>query len=204
MGVEEEAEGRLLNRVVRFSEEGWELEPDQRHADLIVQGLELESANRVITPGHHEPRRKEGENEDVLADEEATRYRALSARANYPAAGRPYLMYSVKELCRGMAKPTRAHWHKLKRSGRYLVNNSRTLMRFDWQGHEAEVTGYSDSDWAGCRVTGKSTSGGVVMIGEHYIKGWARTQESIALSSAEAELVALVKTSAELLSLIHI
>ena len=37
------------------------------------------------------------------------------------------------------------------------------------------------------------------MIGSHFIKGWARTQNHVTLSSAEAELVALVKCSAELL-----
>ena len=60
-----------------------------------------------------------------------------------------------------------------------------------------EVDGLGDSDWAGCRVTGKSTSGGVLMIGDHWIKGWSRTQKSITLSSAEAELVAMVKVTAE-------
>ena len=37
------------------------------------------------------------------------------------------------------------------------------------------------------------------MIGSHFLKGRARTQNHVALSSAEAELVALVKCSAELL-----
>ena len=37
------------------------------------------------------------------------------------------------------------------------------------------------------------------MIGGHFIKGWSRAQSRIALSSAEAELIALVKCSAELL-----
>ena len=60
MGVEEEAEGRLLNRVVRCTEQGWELEPDERHADLIIQGLEWKGANKVGTLGDHEPRRKDG------------------------------------------------------------------------------------------------------------------------------------------------
>ena len=35
------------------------------------------------------------------------------------------------------------------------------------------------------------------MIGEHYIKGWSSTQAGIALSSAEAELVAMTKAIAE-------
>ena len=37
------------------------------------------------------------------------------------------------------------------------------------------------------------------MVGGHFIKGWSRTQNHIMLSSAEAELIALVKCSSELL-----
>ncbi|MDA8583905.1 hypothetical protein N9L68_06710 [bacterium] len=103
--------------------------------------------------------------------QETTKYRAIVARANYLAADRPDIMYSVKELCRGMAKPTKAHWHKLKRLGRYLVDNGRTVFKYAQQGHESEVTGHTDSDWAGCRVTGKSTSGVALMIGSHFLNG---------------------------------
>ena len=111
--IQEGSEGRLLNRVLRCTPTGWEVEADQRHADLIVKELDLEKAHGVITPGDKEPRRKEGENEEELVPEEATRYRGITARANYLAADRPDIMYSVKELCRGMARPTREYWHKL-------------------------------------------------------------------------------------------
>ena len=131
--------------------------------------------------------------------EETIRYKAIVARANYLASDRPDIMYAVKELCRGMAKPTTVMWHRLKRLGRYLVGIGRAALKFEWQGHESEVTGYSDSDWAGYRVTGRSTSGGALMIGSHFIKGWSRTQNHVTMSSAEAELVAMVKCSAELL-----
>ena len=39
------------------------------------------------------------------------------------------------------------------------------------------------------------------MIGSHFLKGWARTQNHVTMSSAEAELIALVKCSAELLGM---
>ena len=100
------------------------MEPDQRHADLIIQELDLKGATNVTIPGGKEPHRKEGENEhdaEELCPAETTRYRCLVARANYLAADRPDLKYATKELCRGMARPTRAHWHRLKRFGRYLV-----------------------------------------------------------------------------------
>ena len=59
----EGTEGRLPNRVVRCTAQGWEVELDQRHADLTVQELGLHDSNSVITPGENEPRRKEGDNE---------------------------------------------------------------------------------------------------------------------------------------------
>ena len=189
----EGGEARLLNRVVRCTSEGWEVEPDQRHADMIVQELQLTGANGVTTPGENDTKERMEEYEEELSPSDTTRYRATAARANYLVADRPDLMYAVKELCRGMAKPTRLHWHKLKRLGRYLLESRRTILRYDWQGHEPEITGYSDSDWAGCRVTGKSTSGGALMIGIHFLKGEARTQNHVKTSSAAAELVALVK-----------
>ena len=37
------------------------------------------------------------------------------------------------------------------------------------------------------------------MLGSHFIKGWSRTQNHVTMSSAEAELVAMVKCSAELM-----
>ena len=63
------------------------------------------------------------------------------------------------------------------------------------------IVGFSDSDWAGCRVTGKSTSGGVLIIGSHLIKAWSRTQNNVMLSPAEAELYAMVKCTAELIGI---
>ena len=74
-------------------------------------------------------------------------------------------------------------------------------MVYEWQGDETVITGFTDSDWAGCRVTGKSASGAAVMVGAHFIKGWSRTQNHVTMSSAEAELIALVKCSAELLGI---
>ena len=78
---------------------------------------------------------------------------------------------------------------------------SRTILEYPWQGRENEIEGFSDSDWAGCKKTGKSTSGGLIKIGEHFIKGWSKTQSSITLSSAEAELVAMCKLAAEMIGL---
>ena len=96
-----------------------------------------------------------------------------------------------------MAKPVEGDWQKLARLGRYLRGAPRCVMEYRWQQEGEQPLGYSDSDWAGDRKTGKSTSGGIVMLGSHLIKSWSRTQDSVTLSSAEAELVALGKLAVE-------
>ena len=100
-----------------------------------------------------------------------------------------------------MATSTVGGWKRLKRLARYLIGKPRRVYKYPWQGKEKTIDGYSDSDWAGCRVTGKSKSGGALLIGHHFMKGWSRTQNYVTTSSAEAELVVMVKCSAELLGM---
>ena len=61
----------------------------------------------------------------------------------------------------------------------------------------SHLIGYSDSDWAGCAHTRRSTSGGGISLGKHLIAHWSRTQTCIALSSGEAELNAMLKAGCE-------
>jgi hypothetical protein len=192
-------EGKVLNRVLRRTPEGWEYEADPRHAELIIKSLNLEDSKPVSTAGEDEKEWKIEEEAEKLEGQQATEYRALAARSNYLAADRPDIQYAVKEICRGMSSPTRGGWRKLKRLGRYLVGRPRAILRYDFQEEQGKFTGYSDSDWAGCKKTAKSTSGGIISRGWHMIKCWSSTQRSITLSSAEAELVAAVKTCTELI-----
>jgi hypothetical protein len=194
-------EGKVLNRVLRRTEDGWEYEADPRHAELLVKSLNLEEAKPVSTAGEDEKEWKMEEESESLEGTQAREYRALAARANYLAADRADIQYAVKDICRGMATPTRGGWRKLKRLGRYLVGKPRAILRYDLQERQTKITGFSDSDWAGCKRTAKSTSGGIIMKGSHLIKSWSSTQKSITLSSGEAELVAAVKTCTGLIGI---
>ena len=191
-------EARVLSRIVRCCASGWEYEPDQCHAELIVQAMGLKEAKAVKTPGEDEPQWKMEDNEQMLSASEASQYRAVAARANYLALDRLDIQYATKECCRGMAQPQVRHLSMLKRLARYLVGKPRVVWHYPWQEHE-DIKAYSDSDWAGCRRTARSTSGGILMRGEHHIKSWSSTQKRLTLSSAEAELGALVKTACEAL-----
>ena len=100
-----------------------------------------------------------------------------------------------------MAKPCHVDWALLTRIGRYLIRRPGVTLQFPWQKRQTQVDGYSDSDWAACPNSRKSTSGGAIMLGKHLIKSWSRQQRVIALSSAEAETYGMVACSAELLGI---
>ena len=138
---------------------------------------------------------------DVLSSADATMYRALSARCNYLSQDRPDIAYSFKELRRGFAVPTVTSFKKLKRLARYLSGMSRICYHFPWQEMPTELDVYVDTDFAGCRETRRSTSGGVAMIGKCCIKHWSKTQTTISLSSGEAELHGIAYGAAQALGI---
>ena len=102
-----------------------------------------------------------------------------------------------------MSDPRQRHWKALVRIARYLKGVPRAVYQFrssaqPWQ-KGCQI--YSDTDFAGCRTTRKSTSGGCALINGHLIKTWSSTQKVIALSSGEAELAGIVKAASEGLGL---
>ena len=54
----------MLNRVILTDDKGWYYEADQRHAELVIEAMNLESAKAVSTPGEEEKPWKEKERED--------------------------------------------------------------------------------------------------------------------------------------------
>ena len=134
----------------------------------------------------------EYESDEELPSKLHTAFRGSAARGNYLAADRIDAMYACKEICRWMSKPTVFAWTALKRVCRYLHGVPRLVYTYPQQSVEG-VDVYTDTDWAGCPKTRKSTSGGCVMLGSHCIKHWSSTQSSVALSSGEAEFAGVIR-----------
>ena len=212
---------RVLNKVIRLTEQGLELEADPRHVELVVRALGLEDGKPSPTPGakvvkkrvkltangetkedKEEGGKDEGTEAEDMTQSEAKEYRAVVARLNYMASDRPDIQFAVKEAARNMSSPRKSDWPAVRRIGKYLKGRPRLVLKFSWQDRMKTVVTYTDSDWAGCVNTGKSTSGGLVTIGGHLIKSYSRQQKTVALSSAEAELHAMVAASAEALGVI--
>lgn len=138
---------------------------------------------------------------ELLSPPQATTFRALSARANFLAQDRPDLAFACKELCRHFSCPTVASMLKLKRLIRYLVQTPRLVYQYRWQEAQSIILTYADTDFAGCAVTRRSTSGGCVVLGSHLVKHYSSTQPTISLSSGEAELHGIAKAASHALGI---
>ena len=99
-------------------------------------------------------------------------------------------MYSVKETARKITCPTVSDEMNLNRIVRYPkgVPSAKCLIEIVTPPKFVNV--YTASDWAGQATTCKSTSGGVVPWRNATLTAWSRTQQTVSLSSAEAEFSA--------------
>ncbi len=192
-GRDDDKEALVLNRVVRWTSEGLEMEADPRQAEKLLRDLKLDGdgVKTAASPGV-KATREQLDADAPLERHKATPYRAVVARANYMASDRPEIQFAAKEVCRWMSNPTEVSLNALKRLGRFVAGHRRLVYHYPWQTAD-RVDTYSDTDWAGCPKSRKSTSGGCLMLGRHLLKSWSSTQTSIALSSGEAEFYGVVK-----------
>ena len=75
------------------------------------------------------------------------------------------------------------------------------MWRYDWQAEQDIIDVHSDANWAGCRQSRKSSSGGTIAIGNHLTKSYAKTQEVVASKSGESELYGIIRASIEALGI---
>ncbi len=179
---------RVLNRVVSVTKEGVEYEGGLRHAQIIVRDVGLKDRRKgVITLGV---------DEDARADEEGevseTLHRAIAARASYLAQDRPYIQFAAKDVNSFMSKPEAGDLRRARRLGRYLKDNSKVVFSYKFRKLPETFVVWSDTDFAGCRRTRRSTSGGVITFGSHCLKTCSSTQD-IAPSSGKTEFYGIVK-----------
>lgn len=108
----------------------------------------------------------------------------------------PDISYSVTFLSKFCEEPTAAHWVLVKRVFRYLRETSNYQLQF-FKSSNANLYAYSDADW-GSLPDRKSTSGTALFYGDCLVSWKAKRQTVVALSTTEAEMIAVTDTFKEL------
>ncbi|GKB91874.1 retrovirus-related pol polyprotein from transposon TNT 1-94 [Tanacetum coccineum] len=116
----------------------------------------------------------------------------------YLTSSRPDIVQAVCYCARYQARLTQKHLKEIKRIFQYLRG---TINMGLWYPKDSgfELTAFSDADHAGCIDTRKSTSGGIQFLGDKLVSWMSKKQDCTAMSSAEAEYVALSASCAQVM-----
>jgi hypothetical protein len=116
-------------------------------------------------------------------------YRSVIGNLLYVTASRPDVMFSVCMCARFQSSSRESHLKATKRIVRYLKHTQNVGLWYP-KGIKFELIGYSDSDYVGCKVERRSTSDICQLLGRSLISWTSKKQNSVALSTAEAEYIA--------------
>ena len=107
-------------------------------------------------------------------------------------------MFSVCICARFKANPKETHLIAVKRILRYLKHTPSIGLWYP-KGAIFELVGYFDSDYADCKVDRKSTSRGCHLLGRSLVSWSSKKQNSVALSTVEAEYITAGACCAQIL-----
>lgn len=125
-------------------------------------------------------------------------YRALIGRLLYLAgASRPDISFAVSSLSRFNNKPHEMHLRAAKRVLRYLKETRNYCITYK-KGDE-DLFVHSDADYGNCKESRRSYTGFVVMFAGGPIAWEAKRQSTVALSSTEAEYMAVTSAAREIM-----
>ncbi|WVZ83194.1 LOW QUALITY PROTEIN: hypothetical protein U9M48_030364 [Paspalum notatum var. saurae] len=166
-----------------------------KYTQDILKKFGMENAKPSKTPmvvNGHKELNKEGNNVDQKL------YRSTIGSLLYLCASRPDIMLSVCMCARFQANPKECHLMAVKRILRYLVHTPNLGLWYP-KGSTFDHIGYSDADWTGNTADRKSTSGTRQFLGSSLVSWSSKKQNSVALSTAEAEYIEAGACCAQLL-----
>nr|GEU38416.1 copia protein [Tanacetum cinerariifolium] len=170
----------------------------QVYVDDIIFGSthpRMESCDPIGTPMEIKDKLDLDQNGTLV---DATKYRSIIGALMYLTSSRPDIIHATCLCARYQAKPIEKHLKEVKRIFHYLRG---TINMGLWYTKDSgfELTGFSDADYAGCKDTFKSTSGGAQFLGEKLVSWSSKKQDCMALSTTEAEYVSISACCAQVL-----
>ncbi|GKD83408.1 hypothetical protein Tco_1350247 [Tanacetum coccineum] len=137
--------------------------------------------------------------EDLLGiPVDQTWFRSMVGSLMYVIASRPDLVFDVCICARYQASPTKKHLEAIKRVFRYLRG---TINWGLWYTKDTAMalTAYADADHACCQDTRRSMSGSAQFLRDKLVSWSLKKQKSIAISTLEAEYIAMSGCCAQIL-----
>jgi len=165
----------------------------ENYANEVLEMFSMAECYKVATPMDNASQIIESADKVKNKDMHKVPDREAVGSLMYLAVGtRQDIAYAVNTVSQFLDKPTEADWQSVKRIFRYLKGTTHMGI-VNSAGHQAGVlTTYSDSEYAGDIKTRRSTSGVVCQYMGGAVSRISQRQNSVALSTTEAEFIAAV------------
>ena len=185
----------FLGRNITNRGDHYELGLADNYNNTLLAEAKMENCKPATAPGTSALKTPTADHDQPLSEDEHKAFRRAVGKLQWMTYTRPDICYATKELARALQQPTSSDQQKLKHLLRYVKGTThykqiiRPTVKLTQTTYDLNV--YVDSDWAGCVETRKSTTGFSITFLGATISYGSRTQATIALSSAEAELYAI-------------
>jgi len=181
-------------RITRNRAKGLIAIDQTEYIDEILRRFNMTDCNQVLTPLDPNQKLDKQMSPKTTKEKEDMQHipyrEALGALMFVHQGTRPDIASALTSLGRFSANPGRAHWTALKRVFRYLKGTKNYKLLYSSKGN-ANLIGYSDADWAGDVDTRRSTTGYAFVLQGGAISWCSKKQSTVALSTTEAEYLAI-------------
>lgn len=176
---------RYLGMRVTRSRKGFLIDQEQ-YISKLAEELNISSGSRdnIPLPSGIKPLLQQ--TQEPLSDHPV---RKVIGSLMYLTITRPDIQSSVSLVSRFMHKPTKQLWRSILSIARYLIKTKELKLKLDGEAVET-IWCYTDSDYANDHDR-KSQSGHVIMLGKSPVLWQSKKQNTVALSTTEAETIAM-------------
>ncbi|XP_070668920.1 uncharacterized mitochondrial protein AtMg00810-like [Malus domestica] len=165
----------------------------QKYAQSLLERFNMKGCKSVATPLITNEKLCKVDGSES-ADE--CLYRRMVGSLLYLTATRPDIMYAASLLSRFMHNSTKIHLGTAKKVLRYISGTLDYGIKYE-KGEKAILVGFCDSDWGGSEDDMRSTSGYAFTFGSGIFSWASVKQQSVALSTAEAEYVSAAMATSQ-------
>ncbi|KAJ9535118.1 hypothetical protein OSB04_un001804 [Centaurea solstitialis] len=165
----------------------------EAYARRILKEVGLEDCNPTHIPLEPGNKLTKAEDEPEI---DPTQYRKVVGCLRYLLQTRPDMAYAVGVVSRYMQSARESHGGAIKHILRYLRGTTGYGIKYERMGQN-QLIGYSDSSHNVDPDDGKSTTGHIFYYGSSPITWCSQKQDTVALSSCEAEFMAATATACQ-------
>jgi hypothetical protein len=201
----------LLNMKIKRDRKNKLLFLDQiNYIDNLLEEFNLDESHSVSHPGSQvELNRSQCpvSEEDQLFMSRVPYRRVIGLLTYLSNISRPDIAYSVNLCAQFAQNPGEMHWKAVMQILRYLCGTKNYVLCFDGNmqtqssstsslpTHTTQLIGYADASWGSCPDTRRSTTGWILKCGKSIIDWNVHKQETVAISSCEAEYMSIVSVT---------